>query len=401
MASVVKARRVNWIKGLVLLILLSVEGLAQAEGMVELTQEVSVSASSPSQARRQGFERVILKTSEKYIQDIIGQQKFDHNKGVIRKKIIKNSGKYILSLKSSKPKWVGRGYSLSVTLKMSLKNLQEMLLEQGLLYKMEGALRVIPMISFQDRVNIRTYKWWAPEIATDIGFMMAQSKYFTTRLRHEMWERGFFSLSPTGSDYRNMMPSAFMSGNLRTKDYLLVGKYFNSQIVVRGFVRYTKSKEKTDVFQLDIKLVALHSGNGRVVGEVIRTYETDSGSFQSTVKRKMSEVVGRVTKDLTVQVHDVWKRGTFGANLLRLVVNGVKGPLSYLQLMHLKEILISQVRNIRLLKERFFDQERVVFEMDVTGDTRQIAQTLKKTPFQPFQVRVSKVTSNSIELSVW
>ena len=390
-------KQASWIKGILLLSLLAVGFSVQAQEVVELTQDVTVSAGSSNQARKRGFDQVILEASEKYILDIIGPQKFERNKVIIRKKIIKNSGKYVLSLKSSRSKQAGKNYQLSVTMKMSLKNLQAMLLDHGLLYKMEGSPRVIPMISFQDRVNGHTHTWWVPETAADTGFMIAQSKDFASKLRREMRERGFFSLAPMGSDYRNMMPTAFMTDNPRTEDYLFLGDFFASQIVVRGFVRYTKSKKKGDAFQLDVKLAALHSGNGRVVGEVIRTYETDAGPFQSTVQRKMNEVMDTVTKDLSVQVYDAWKRGTFGANLLRLAVNG---RLSYPQLMDLKKMLINQVRDIRTLKERFFDQGRVVFEMDAANGTRQIAQTLEKKAFKPFRVKVSKVTSNSVELSV-
>ncbi|MCB0386564.1 MAG: hypothetical protein KDD43_14320, partial [Bdellovibrionales bacterium] len=378
------------------LILVGVSGLeVLADEVVEITAEKTVAASSPHAARQQVFDEVVQETSEKYILDIIGSQKYERNKVVIRKKVLKDSGKYILSMKSSKPVKAGKGYQVSVVMKLSVKNLQALLLEHGLLYRMEGAPRVIPMVSFQDRVNGRAHTWWVPETGADKGFMVAQSRDFLGKLRSEMRESGFFSLSPMGSDYRHMMPTAFMTDSPRTEDYLFLGEYFDSQIVVKGFVRYSQNRKRSEAYQVDVKLVALHSGNCRVVGEVIRTYETDAGPFQTTVTRKMGEVMDSVTKDLSAQVYDAWKRGTFGANLLRLAVNG---KLEYPQLNELKKQLVEGVRDIRTLKERFFEQNRVVFEMDASTGTRQIAQVLENKTFKPFRVKVSKVSSNTIEL---
>ncbi|MCB0366338.1 MAG: hypothetical protein H6624_04850 [Bdellovibrionaceae bacterium] len=377
--------------------ILAFSPVSWAEDVVEITAEKTVTASSPNAARQQVFDEVVQETAEKYILDIIGSQKYERNKVVIRKKILKDSRKYILSMKSSKPVKAGKGFQVSVVLKFSVKNLQALLLEHGLLYKMEGAPRVIPMVSFQDRVNGRTHTWWVGETGVDKSFMVAQSRDFLNKLRSEMRESGFFSLSPMGSGYRNMMPTAFMSDNPRTEDYLFLGEYFDSQIVVKGFIRYAQNRKRSDAYQVDVKLVALHSGNGRVVGEVIRTYETDAGPFQATVTRKMGEVMDTVSKDLAAQVYDAWKRGTFGANLLRLAVNG---KLQYPQLMELKKQLVDGVRDIRTLKERFFEQNRVVFEMDASSGTRQIAQVLESKAFKPFRVKVSKVNSNTIELDV-
>ncbi|MCC7403778.1 MAG: hypothetical protein IT288_05200 [Bdellovibrionales bacterium] len=372
--------------------------VAQGEEMVDITVEKTVAADTPSAARQQAFDDAVEEVSEKYIVDIIGAQKFERNAVVIRKKIIKDSGKYILSMKSAPPVKLAKGHQVSVTLKLSVKNLQDLLLENGLLYKMEGAPRVIPFVSFQDRINGQSHTWWVPEVtAGERGFTASQAREFANKLRDEMRERGFFSLSPMGSGYRNMMPTTFMSDNPRTEDYLFLGEYFASQIVVKGNIRYAKNRKRDDAFQIDVKLVALHSGNGRIVGEVIRTYDTEPGSFLTIVPRKMNEVLDAVAKDLSTQVYDAWKRGTFGANLLRLAVNG---KLDYPQLMDLKKSITEEVRDIRTLKERFFELNRVVFEMDSSVGTRQIAQVLKEKKLKGFKVDVSKVTSDTVELDV-
>lgn len=369
----------------------------QAEEILELTVEGSSAATNPAAARQAIFDSVIQESSVKYILDIIGQQKYDHNKALIRGKILKNSGKYILSMKSTPPAKVGNGYTMNVTLKVSLRNLQALLLEEGLLYKMEGFPQILPMVSFQDRVNGQTYSWWVSEAGADASFILNQNREFLNKMRSSFRERGFFCLFPLGRGYRNMMPSTFFSENPRTEDYLFVGEFFEAQIVTKGYIRYGKARSKPDAYQIDVKIVAIHSGNGRIVGEVVRTYETESGPFQTSVQRKANEVLDTVTQDLSIQIFDAWKRGTFGANLLRLTVNG---RLNYLQMSELKKAMLEQVRDIRSLKERFFETNRVIFEVDASSGIRQIGSILEKQGLKPFRISVSKITSDSLEIDV-
>lgn len=385
------------VSGILLISVLCGANLALAEDVVEVTVEESSSASSPAVARQAIFDRLIQESSVKYIIDIIGQQKFDHNKALIKNKILKNSGKYVLSMKSSVPVKSNQGFSMAVTLKISLQNLQALLLAEGLLYKMEGAPQVLPMVSFQDRVNGQSYSWWVNENGSEGNFVVTQGQEFFSKMRDELREKGFYGLIPLDGGYRNMMPTAFMSENPRTEDLSFLGEFFGSQIVVKGYIRYLKSQKSSEAYHIDVKLVALHSGNGRIVGEVIRTYETDSGPFQASVQRRSREVLGSIVQDLTAQIYDAWKRGTFGSNLLRLAVSG---RLDYQQMNTIKKTILDQIRDIRSLKERLFENNRLTFEMDASSGPRQISAALERVNLKGFKLKVLNSTSDSIEVDI-
>ncbi|MCB0362935.1 MAG: hypothetical protein KDD35_09435, partial [Bdellovibrionales bacterium] len=370
---------------------------AYCADVVEITVEETSAASTPAAARQAIFETVIQKTTLAHIQDIIGQQKLESNKALIRNKILKNSGKYIISMKSTPPVKSADGYTMNVTLKTSLSNLEALLLEEGLLYRLEGSPQVLPMISFQDRVNAHSFSWWIPDSALRSTLMLSQHNSLLAKLRREMGERGFYCMAPEGRNYRLMIPSTFMTESPRIEDYSFLGDYFGAQIVVKGFFRFSKSRSRSDAYEINTKLLAIHAGNGRVVGEVIRSYETEVGQFQAAVQRKMQEVLDSVAKDLSLQIYDAWKRGSFGSNILRLSING---QLNYIELNSIKKQILEQVRDIRTLKERFFEDNRVVYEMDSSSATRQIAQIVSRIDFEPYKAVVSKITSDSLKLDV-
>ena len=107
---------------------------------------------------------------------------------------------------------------------------------------------------------------------------------FHDKLREQLRPRGFFGVNPVFADHSILTPEIFQSPRPPTEDYLLMAEFYKSQIVIRGDIIF-KASERSQTFDIDIKLVALHSGNGRIIGEVIRSYETEAGSFVVTGKQ--------------------------------------------------------------------------------------------------------------------
>lgn len=366
-----------------------------AQDVVDTVVEVEIERKVGG-GQKEVFERAITKASDQFIGQLIGETKLARNQSVIKNRIVRNSGKYILFIKARAPVADGDTLRYGVNMRVSMKSLEAMLLQEGLLYKSDGPPKVLPVVSFSDRVNSQSYSWWAQAPSTS-PVLADLARKFNVTLRSELRSKGFFGLEPVVSEYRLQLPQALMSENPGTEDLLLMSEYYRAQVVAKGQVVLSSDRVRSDVFKVDVRLSAIHASNGRIIGEVIRSYTTEPGPFQQVVKAKVDEVLDKLVGDLSVQILEAWKSGTFGASLLNVAVNG---ELSYQQLNQFKRLLLDQVKDLKTLKERRFEPGRVIFETDSSSGAVELADSIKGKSFPRFQVNVTNVESDSVELKV-
>lgn len=341
------------------------------------------------------FDRAIEKASFQQIEQMIGESRTNKNQTLIKNRILKNSGKYISFIKvdaQENNKDTGR---YSVAIKFSPKNLEALLLQEGLLYKTDGPPRLLPLISFIDRVNTQAVVWWTGQAGK--GFLADESSRFHQSLRKELRSKGFFVLDPLAANYQNLLPTAFQGENPSTEDALLMADFFHSQILARGQVIISSQRNRNDLFRIEVRVSAVHATNGRVIGEVVRNYDTEAGAFHQVVKAKLEEVADKLAADLSGQILESWKSGTFGATLLSLKIFG---DLSYPQMAILKKALLEQVKDFKTLKERLFEPGKVSFEADSSATAEQLAQAIKSKSFPKFKLTVTSVRPDGVDLRV-
>lgn len=366
---------------------------AYAQDLVEAT--VDVVTEKKGLAQKDVFDQAIERVSLQRIEQLIGDAKASKNSSLIKNRIIKNSGKYIMFIKSQNPVQTGGGLRYPVSIKLSMKSLETLLLREGLLYKADGPPKLLPMVTFIDRVNSQMFTWWNQPVQK--GFLTDLASHFNRGLRKELRTKGFFGLDPITGNYRQLLPAALQVENPSTEDLLLLTEFYRAQVVARGQVVIAPQRTRSDVYRIEMRLAALHATNGRVIGEVIRAYDSEPGPFNQVVKAKLDEVLEKLASDLSSQILDAWKSGTFGAALLSLAVNG---DLNYQQSAQFKKLLQEQVKDIKTLKERLFEPGRVVYEMDSAATSDQLAALLRQRSFPRFQVNVSNVRPEGVELRV-
>lgn len=378
-----------------LMIFLQFVSVAYGQEAIDTTIEVEYE-SSQNPTQKEIFDRAIETVSKQYIEELIGETKAAKNQSLIKSRVLKNSGKYILFIKGQ-PSQAKKDKNLfPVQLKVSLKNLEAMLLQEGLLYKTDGPPKVLPVVSVLDRVQSQTYAWWSASNLTP-GFTGELTKGIHQSLRDELRERGFFGLDPISADYKHQLPQALQSENPSTDDLLLLSDYFKANVITKGQVTLSPDRTRSDVYLVEVKLAAMHSSNGRIIGEVIRSYVSEPGPFQAVVKAKIEEVSGKVAADLASQILDAWKSGTFGATLIGL---SVVGDLNYQQMALFKKTLLEQVKDVKNLKERLFEPGKVRYDMDSATSSEQLSQIIKQKSFSKFSVQVVRADSSGVELKV-
>lgn len=368
---------------------------AWANDIVEISQQGRSSSLSHNEARQEIFLSVIEDVSSNLIKELIGEQKFIRNQSLIQSKIIKDSGKYVLFIKGENLHREDNETVMTAVLKLSRENLKKMLLNEGLLYQIDGPPKVLPMISIYDRVNASMYTWWAKPNEHEDSMLKSDLQKFHQHLKELMREKGFFVMAPVVNEFGTKVPTPYQVDRPRKEDILFLAEHFQSAIVLQGQIVIGRDRSLNDVYSLQMKLQALQSGNGRVIAEVIREYKTESGPFRQVTQKKMAEINQPVAQDLMVQIMDAWQRGTFGSSLVRI---DIRGDFTYPQYEQIRKSL-ANVSSIKDVRERFFAREMISFEVDSSKSPQTLTQDLSAVSWSGHKLKVGRVENDRLELS--
>ena len=371
---------------------------SEATGVMEFTR-VERTQQGGAGARQGMVDSAIEGASLQLIRELIGEERVEKNRDLIQQKIIQNSSRYVQSIKTGSPRQSQQGLEMEVRLRLSTPSLEKLLLAEGLLYKMEGAPRVLPMIAIADRIQGQNLLWWMGNHQNDKELqplLMAFSS-FIDALRGELQPKGFFVLNPLFANAWALTPEVYRSENLPKEDLLWLSDFYEAQVLLRGEIVLDRDPDRSDRLRLDQRLLAMQAKNGRVIGEVVRSFSIERSAGDRVLVQKLTELGPQVAKDLTVQISDAWKSGTFGANLVQLAING---SLSYLQSQALKKALQAEYREIKNMKERQFAPNRLVFEVDLEGSTLEWSQKFAQSRLSAFRMQILDVSPDRLELKV-
>ena len=163
-------------------------------------------------------------------------------------------------------------------------------------------------------------------------------------------------------------------------------------MVLRGDLRVRESKEVTGAWTVQIKMVVDPVVRGRSVAEVSRTYETEIGPTEVVVKKVLQKESEELSKDLATQVFEAWSRGTLTTTPLRLAIRGQFSPQ---QLVEIRQLLQRAHREIKAIRERSLEQERVDFEIDWSSTPAQFVEKIKAMELPGYQKKISSESQGS------
>jgi hypothetical protein len=347
---------------------------AQKQNFVERVYEGSSSEKNSVQARKEIMDEATEKISETLIKEIVGEAKYLRNKALVTRKILKNSARYIPFSRPGDLIPVGEGFKMAVSMKISMDDLQSMLLENGLFYKSDGTPTVIPMVRWSDRVRMQSWSWWKEPEEFAKAFLIKQNKSLETSLRAAFLKVQFYSMRPASLKYSQILLPAFLSDHWSADDLQSVSQKLGVQILVDGEITFVKSQERSEAVVIHIKMSATQVQNGRSIAEVSRQMETEPGPFESTVDKKLRDGLDQASVDLATQVFEAWSHGTIGSSLYKLML---RGRLPIVRQEAFKEIFRSKVREIKNIRERLVSPDSIIFEVDSLAGPSEIA---KKIP---------------------
>ncbi|KHD88748.1 MAG: hypothetical protein OM95_06320 [Bdellovibrio sp. ArHS] len=328
---------------------------------------------TPQGARRDIQDQASQKVSEEIIKELIGEDRFSKNKSLIQSKIIKNSARYIPFAKASSLTQEGTEYKMSVSLKVSLRDLKQMLQDSTLLNENDTIPVVLPVISWIDRVQGKSYRWWLPGDKSQQAFLIKEARILEEAMRNSFQKNNFFAMKPIDAGLGTAVPVDFQNERVAGEDAQFFSQYFNAPLLIDGQVVLNKTDSGKN-YRIEVRMTAVQVSNGRAIADVSRRYDTENGSFENVVDKKMREVIEATSNDLASQVLEAWQRGSLGTSVIRLTIQG-RNTLPLTE--GLKEKIRSQITQVKSIRERLVSSDSVSFEVDTAVSAAELTGKLE------------------------
>lgn len=374
------------------LLIMASMSFAQQGELVDRSFAGVSKAKTPQEARREIQDEAAKAISEEIIKDLIGEERFSKNRSVIQNKVVKNSAKYIPFVKPSQLQQKDEEFSMSVEMKVSLRDLKQILQNNALLSSTDDIPVALPVITIVDRVQGKSYRWWNPSDREEQAFLTKEGRVLEDGLRAAFSKSNFYVLKPIEASLGNRIPADFKNDRVNADDAQFLSQYFSAPLLMDGVIQFQKS-EKDRNYRIDVRLTVIQVSNGRAIADVSRKYETESGPFERVVDKKFREVIELAGADLSSQVLEAWQRGSLGTSVLRITLRGKGTPAVTEQV---KERIRSQITQIKSIRERMVTADSVSFEVDTSASPEELTGRIEALDFEG--KKLGKVSENRDEI---
>ena len=368
---------------------------AQNAELIDFSVEATADGTFAVPPRDQLQRDAVQKTAEKLIREMVGDAKYDRNRVGIQNRVIRQAERFIPLVRLAEPTKTEKGYKGLVSLKVSVKDLKEVLTKEGFLYLTESLPTVLPLIEVVDRARGGSYRWWVGEAA---GGVDAQVKQLHGRLieemRREMGTKGFYLMDPASGRFRDLLPLPYRTEGHRSEDVTALGEFFRASIVLRGRMVLDRDSGGGRGSQMRLELTGIQTENGRAVAELIRNFESKTGGFDYSLQQNMTGVTQEVAKELAGQFQEIWQRGTLGSSIIRVVL---LGDVSFQDIESFKRE-VQKIPSLKRVMERRISWEGVVFEADVNGPLDVLAKRLSAVPLPQGKIELRSQSTSEIVL---
>ncbi|MGZ3723490.1 MAG: hypothetical protein ACXVA9_11195 [Bdellovibrionales bacterium] len=351
------------------------------------------SEKSGSEAKQDAFDQALLQATQRLTEEILGPEKSARYWPTLQPKLLKNSTRFVLFVKSSAPEVKAGVTHVMVNMKLSPDNLETLLREEGVLTS--AGIKVLPLIDVTDGKGGH-YVWWAGSLDEEKQTLAQDMfKRFYGRLSAKFKAKNIYVLDPTNSSFRLSVPASYRAEVLRREDQMLLAQYLKADVVLSGRVVIGRQVQDNGNLKLSYDLQLWQAKSGRQIGDVSRA-EALSSDLPKVVQAVLEQSDGKVLDELAGRLNEAVTGGNLNLNVVKVSVNGA---MSYRQQAEFKRLL-GQLREIKVLKERMFEPTRVIFEAETSTTGTELAKVLQKARFPLYTVAVDGAQDDSLALSV-
>jgi hypothetical protein len=366
--------------------------VANVSGFVEKIYQAQTKSDNPNAAKKRMIDEAIAKTSEALILELIGPARYAKSKNEIQNKVIKQTARFIPVMKTNELSKDNEGnFVLTVTMQVSVRNLETILKEQGLLYEMETTPIILPLVNYLDQVQGKTYRWWRSVRDNELNQQYSNLEKY---LQRNFVDQGFYVERPNATGLELLRPIIFDKDSFTPENWTQLAQLYKVSALIEGEIRVVNPQGTSESMGIEIQLLARQIATGKVLAELYRKGQWDKRDFWN--QKRVQQWVDGTFKDLAVQVKESWQRGTFSSSVLKLIV---KGGLPLIRFQKFKEQIQSQSRSIRQIRERVIGNDELVFDIDVTGNSSDLSGQLQSVVFDDQKFQLFATDAYSITLT--
>ncbi len=336
---------------------------AWARPALELTQDEVVTEQG-ADAKQEAFRKAVEDATSKLVSEMLGPGEPEKHADQI-KQVMARSEKYILFIKGSNLEAVPEGSRIKVEMKISLDNFEALLREYGLLQSGTKALKLLPVVTWEESDSSAPYLWWDPNSSKQAtegwsGFLASLNKRLKARNVQVVDGLNF-----------HRVPSALQKANLSRDEQIALAKAFDASLILFGNVQFGK-EENSNKARLQTELIDMESQHSLGASE----------SFIGPARDEHA-LIAKLAEAVNEQVKEAEAGGDMNIPRFRLIV---QGALSYPKLEQFRKELLTQVLDIRSLKDRLYSPDEVVFEAESSRTTGEVAAAIRRARFSHLKV---------------
>lgn len=379
------------------ILILSLTAVGQDANFSEINEEIVVKAADAEAAKREAVSEITNRLSLKNIKDLAPHISLDSQRGFLQNRILNNSSRYIPLVKVTEVTPLKDAYKVQVSLKFSLENLKLLLQKEGLIQVQVGPTAVLPLFAVNNIPQGKSFRWWLGAQLADKDPLRMHSYYFISRLRDELFSKGFYLLNPVSWQQLAWLPTPLRKESFSVEDLGFISPLFKAQVVIRGSINFDKIADAQGKVRMNAHLSATATSNQRLLAEARETVDLDERDPETPNSESVRQVFNNLSSDIAAQLVDTWNRGVGKAKVIQLVV---KGELSYQDFERLKGDFSKNLKAAKSVKERRFEPGAIYFEVDGIHSTGDLAQALQAQPLEKFTVQVSSVKDTALWVTV-
>jgi len=368
---------------------------AQAQYHVVISEQV-VEESDQRKARRKAIDKATDAVTVEQVKKEIGAERFKENSAKIENEVKALKNRFIPFFQIISSKKEDEGFRFKVEVKVSSKDLRQVLQQKGLFASASRTGITLPFIEFNNSINGESFSWWSPEFSVSKD-LESLALGFEKELFQGFLEKGLFLLRPQAFKMSHMVPNFMRKTYLTQTEMVQLTNLKRGQLYIDGRVDLLSSPLRENAYRVRVQLSCKQSSNGKSVAEVVRTFDTPAGQQLNQITSKVRQLATETGQEIASQVHDLWQRGALEAQLLQLAVTG---DLNHMQMLRFKKELSQKIGLSNGLTERLYEPGRVTFEADYTGGVEALSQKLKKAKFDGFISQVVSSQADQIILDV-
>ncbi|NTW57910.1 MAG: hypothetical protein HGA43_01935 [Nitrospirae bacterium] len=348
-------------------------------------------------ARDAAIQDAQTRAVEQAIGTLIDSQTQVENYQVISDKILSQIKGYIKKYNIVRENREDNLLRVTITAEVSLGQLSDDLSAIGMLLGQMHKPRTMILVAEQN-IGQEWYAWWWWSPGT-VHASQSDMGIIDNTLMDKFNEKGFEMIDHQAASQEIKVTQAYNVQDLSAQQAKTLGSQANAEVVItgKGLAKlYGNVGGGLKSVQADLSLRAVRTDTGQVLATAtthaaaVHISEITAGN--DALKKAATEAADQLTTKILAQ----YAKESGGTRSINITING----LNKTQFVKFKDVLRNQVRGIKAVNERSFQNGVAKMSVDSRSSAQIVSDELSLKDFGTFTVEVVSSTANSLELRV-